>query len=136
MTRMSIVQGRDLEESKHNVVLIRLAVTDNDDTLISDADRGITVSIKGQGCLVSMHNGDPWTDNYKSYLTPKALNGLLGGYLRSATQPGEMTASATANSLVAGMISLSIWGRELQHQLHNVVDEAKNERFGLNFQDT
>ncbi|RSL54651.1 hypothetical protein CEP53_007377 [Fusarium sp. AF-6] len=83
-----------------DVAFLRIAVTDEQGNLISNAANRIKVTVKGEGYLRGTHNGDPSTDNYTCCETFQAFNGFIGAYVASGSSPGVMTVSVASDGLV------------------------------------
>ena len=90
-----------------DVAHVTVQVLDEKGLIVPTADDEITFTVKGEGRILGVDNGQP--DSHESYQGDrrKAFNGLALVILQSMGRPGTMTLSASAPSLAPAEIDIS-----------------------------
>lgn len=98
--RMSITAG------SRDVAHVRVEVRDAQGRLVPNADQEIAFSLEGEGRLIGVDNGDPFShESYKANRR-RAFHGLCLAILQSTARPGQLCLTATTHGLKPASLTL------------------------------
>ncbi|KAK2750472.1 hypothetical protein FQN55_002072 [Onygenales sp. PD_40] len=93
----------------YDLSFLTIAVVDENNDVVPQADNGITFSISGPGEIVATDNGDPTDMTVFPSLERNAFSGLALAVVRAkAGESGEITVSAAADGLEGAEVSIQI----------------------------
>ena len=96
-----------LAADRRDVVHLTVAVQDAEGRMVPDADNEISFAIEGEGRLIGVDNGDPFS--HASYQGPsrRAFHGLCLAIVRSTARPGSVRVTATSPGLRPAAVVLT-----------------------------
>jgi len=95
-----------LAADRRDVAHVRVEVQDVKGRVVPDANQEIEFALEGEGRLIGVDNGDPFS--HESYNAPhrRAFHGLCLALLQSTGRPGQMRLAASSPGLKPAMLSL------------------------------
>jgi beta-galactosidase len=93
-----------LRAGAREVAHITVEVRDANGTVVPDADNAITFDVQGDGRLLGVDNGDPFSHDSYQGNTRKAFHGLALALIQAGANGGEIHVTAAAPGLKAGAV--------------------------------
>ncbi|WP_158942807.1 glycoside hydrolase family 2 TIM barrel-domain containing protein [Granulicella sp. S190] len=109
--KLALIADREhIRTSPDDIAHITVQVQDAQDRIVPTANNGIAFTIKGEGSIIGVDNGQP--DSHEPYKasTRRAFSGLALVLLQSNGRPGTITLTSTAPSLASAQITIETTG--------------------------
>jgi len=105
--QLHIVADRaSLIADRRDVVHVAIEVRDAAGRLVPTADNLVTFSVEGEGRLIGVDNGDPYSHEGFKEKQRRAFNGLCLAIVQSTAKAGTMRISASSPSLTADLVTI------------------------------
>lgn len=97
-----------LAADRRDVAHVRVEVQDAQGRVVPDADMEIAFALGGEGRLIGVDNGDPFSHEGYKASHRKAFHGLCQALLQSTARPGQVRLTASAPGLQPATLSLVV----------------------------
>jgi beta-galactosidase len=104
---IKLTADRDtLNADKRDVSIIKVEVIDSNGNVVPTADNLVQFSIKGEGNIIGVGNGNPLDHDSFKASQRKAFNGLCLAVVQSANNKGQIKISASSDGLKEASVEI------------------------------